>query len=54
MVDARPDGRGGLVLLVVLQLSARDAALHLGAPEGPRLELLELPYPPPEAAAAGA
>jgi folate-binding protein YgfZ len=46
VVDARPAPEGGYELLAVLQIeSAENGRLHLGAVNGPGLELRELPYP---------
>ena len=36
---------GGAAVIVSLQLSARDAELRVGAPSGPALRGLQLPYP---------
>jgi hypothetical protein len=49
VVDAGPQTDGGSVLLAVVQRAAvDDAAVHLGAPDGPRLARVELPYAVPE------
>jgi folate-binding protein YgfZ len=49
VVDAGPHPDGGSVLLAVVQRAAvDDAAVHLGAPDGPRLARVELPYAVPE------
>lgn len=46
VVDAQAAPEAGVELLAVLQLSAVEGGteLRLGGPDGPRLELLELPY----------
>ena len=44
VVDAAPAPDAGCDLLAVLQLSALDGLLHLGAPDGPLLTPLPLPY----------
>jgi hypothetical protein len=45
VVNAADAPQGGSELLAVVQISSLDSAsvLRLGAPEGPRLELLPLP-----------
>jgi hypothetical protein len=46
VVSAVPAPGGGVELLAVVQIeTAESAPLHLGAVDGPRLELLDLPYP---------
>jgi folate-binding Fe-S cluster repair protein YgfZ len=46
IAQAALDGVGGGVAIACLQTAAADAAaLHLGAPDGPLLQLLPLPYP---------
>ncbi len=46
VVDAAAHPSGGQRLLAVLRIDAAEAeGLHLGAPDGPGLELLPLPYP---------
>ncbi len=44
VVDAAPAPDGGVDLLAILQLSALAGPLHLGAPDGPALAPLPLPY----------
>jgi hypothetical protein len=46
VVNAAPVPEGGSELLAVVQISSlgSGSALRLGAPDGPRLELLSLPY----------
>ncbi len=44
VVDAASAPDGGCDLLAVLQLSALEGMLHLGAPDGPLLTPLPLPY----------
>lgn len=45
VVNAAPAPSGGADLLAVVQIAAvAEATLHLGAPDGPALGLLELPY----------
>jgi folate-binding protein YgfZ len=46
VVNAAASPTGGSELLAVVQISSLESAsaLHLGAPDGPRLELLPLPY----------
>lgn len=44
IVLAAPTTPGFVEALVVIQLPSLEHALHLGAPDGPRLQLLELPY----------
>ncbi|QKT02415.1 folate-binding protein YgfZ [Ectothiorhodospiraceae bacterium 2226] len=48
VVDAQPAPEGHVELLAVLQIASAGAELHVGAPDGPRLELLPLPYALPE------
>jgi folate-binding protein YgfZ len=51
IVNAAPAPGGGSDLLAVLQLAAKDSAdVHVDAPDGRRLALLQLPYPLPDAA----
>jgi folate-binding protein YgfZ len=54
VVNAAPAPEGGCDLLAVLQLEAADTAatapIHLSQPNGPELQLLELPYAIPQAA----
>ena len=46
VVDAQPGPEDGFDLLAVVQISSiRNAELHLDSPSGPRLQLLEMPYP---------
>ncbi len=47
LVSAAPHPDGGYAILVVLQIASAEgeAELHLGAADGPRLELETLPYP---------
>jgi len=48
VVNATPDPAGGVALLAVVQLAAaNDASLALGAPDGPPLSAVALPYPLP-------
>jgi len=49
LVSAAPHPDGGFAMLVVLQIAnaAPDVTLHLGASDGPVLELEPLPYPFP-------
>jgi folate-binding protein YgfZ len=48
VVNAAPAPRGGSELLAVVQIAAAaNADVHLGAPDGPVLTLLPLPYPVP-------
>jgi folate-binding protein YgfZ len=50
IVDAQPSPSGGVDLLAVIQIKAVDEReIHLGATEGPLLEILELPYELPTA-----
>jgi len=51
VVDAAPAPDGGSDLLAVVQLSALDAVLHVGTPDGPALAPLALPYALPPAIA---
>ena len=52
VVNAAPAPNGDTALLAVLQLAAAASGdVRLGAPDGPRLELLPLPYEVPVAAA---
>jgi tRNA-modifying protein YgfZ len=44
VVDAAAAPDGGVDLLAILQMSALAAPLHLGAPDGPALAPLPLPY----------
>ncbi len=45
IVDAAPAPTGGYEVLAVIQINSADADdLHLEGPDGPRLELLDLPY----------
>jgi folate-binding protein YgfZ len=44
VVAAAPAPEGGCRMLVSLVTERAGAGLHLGQPEGPRLELLDLPY----------
>jgi folate-binding protein YgfZ len=46
VVNAAPVPEGGSELLAVVQISSLESGstLRLGAPDGPRLELLSLPY----------
>jgi tRNA-modifying protein YgfZ len=44
VVNAAPAGAGTGLALVEVKLSAADAVLHLGAPDGPRLSARPLPY----------
>ena len=45
MVSAAPAPEGGYEALVVLQTSSAEAGqAHLGAPDGPALAFLPLPY----------
>jgi folate-binding Fe-S cluster repair protein YgfZ len=45
VVLAQPAPQGGVDLLAVLQISSVEAGpLHLGQPDGPLLNLLDLPY----------
>jgi hypothetical protein len=45
LVSVAPAPGGGYEALVCVQSTAMEAnAAHLGAPDGPRLEFLELPY----------
>lgn len=49
LVNVAPAPEGGYEALAVMQTSSAAAGdVHLGAPDGPRLEILELPYPLPE------
>jgi folate-binding protein YgfZ len=51
VVDAAPAPGGGSDLLAVLKIAARDRGeVHAQTPDGPRLTLLPLPYPLPDAA----
>jgi folate-binding protein YgfZ len=47
LVSAAPHPDGGYAMLVVLQIASAegDTGLHLGAADGPQLELETLPYP---------
>lgn len=48
VANAAPAPQGGARLLAEVKLAALDAgSLHLGAPDGPRLERRELPYAVP-------
>jgi len=50
VVDAHPSPQGGCDLLAVVRISSyENESLHLGAPDGPPLTLLDLPYPLEEA-----
>ncbi|HEY6898042.1 MAG TPA: folate-binding protein YgfZ [Rhodocyclaceae bacterium] len=45
VVSAAPSPLGGIELLAVIQTSCRETGeVHLGAPDGPRPEFLDLPY----------
>ena len=50
VVNAAPVGATGVELLAVAQRAADAEALHVGAPDGPLLERIALPYPVPEPA----
>lgn len=45
VVQAAAAPQGGFDAIVSLQISAAQGSLHLGAPDGPGLPLLPLPYP---------
>jgi hypothetical protein len=46
IVDAAPSPDGGVEALVVLQIDIAEAGdVAVGSADGPRLELLPLPYP---------
>ncbi|HEY1461393.1 MAG TPA: folate-binding protein [Casimicrobiaceae bacterium] len=49
VIEAAPAPDGGSDLLAVVQLAARDEGVRLHNIEGPRLEVLPLPYPIPAA-----
>jgi len=49
VANAVSAGNADTVLLAVLQTAAAKEAVHLGAPDGPVLRFLPLPYPFPEA-----
>jgi folate-binding protein YgfZ len=51
VVEAAPSPDGGSDLLAVVQLSALDGGLYVGAPDGPMLAPLALPYALPAATA---
>jgi hypothetical protein len=52
VIDAAPHPHGGAALLAVVQRSAVEGeTARLGAPDGPALEVLPLPYAVPEPAA---
>jgi hypothetical protein len=45
LVNVAPAAEGGFEALAVLQTSSAEAGeVHLGSPDGPRLEFLPLPY----------
>ena len=45
LVNVVPAAEGGYEALAVLQTSSAEGGeVHLGAPDGPRLEFLPLPY----------
>lgn len=49
VILAAPAEAGGVDLLITTQLSSAQAyTLHMGALDGPALQMLELPYPIPE------
>lgn len=55
VVNAAPHPAGGYSALVETKLAALDGAgLHLGAPDGPLLRLVDLPYPLPSESAESA
>ncbi len=41
---AAPAAAGQSEALVVVQMSSLEHGLHLGAPDGPALQVLDLPY----------
>jgi hypothetical protein len=48
VVNAEPSPEGGYDLLAVVQVSSRErSTVHLGAPDGPALRFLALPYAVP-------
>lgn len=44
VVNAAPNGAGGVDALVEIKLAALDQAVHIGSTAGPRVEFLTMPY----------